>query len=382
MKIGLVTTYRIDNYGTKLQAYAIQQALKKGDNEVVIINYYPAYDIRPKVLVVKGIRKLISFLSKNREGKCINGENAKRRHEAISSFDKYYTLSLPIKGYHKLKNIVSEYDCFVCGSDQIWAAGNNITDFYNLNFVDNRKPTISYAPSFGTKRIPKLLQNSYKKFLKQIDIISVRESSGVSLIENLIGRKVEQVLDPTLLIEKKIWDSLIKNDKYKIPYENYIFCYFLGKESSHREFAQKLSLLHGCKIINIAHMKGFCFADENFASLNLYDISPITFIRLIENAEYICTDSFHGTVFSIIFKKEFFTFERFKNSDNSSTNSRIYSLLRLLGLESRLVKNEISLPMALIDYNSIHERLNVERKKSELFLNNALNKIIGDENIR
>lgn len=80
---------------------------------------------------------------------------------------------------------------------------------------------------------------------------------------------------------------------------------FLGKESSHREFAQKLSLLHGCKIINIAHMKEFCFADENFASLNLYDISPITFIRLIENAEYICTDSFHGTVFSIIFKKSF-----------------------------------------------------------------------------
>lgn len=128
----------------------------------MIIDYYPAYDIRPKVLVVKGIRKLISFFSKNREGKCINGENAKRRHEAISSFDKYYTLSLPIKGYHKLKNIVSEYDCFVCGSDQIWAAGNNITDFYNLNFVDNRKPTISYAPSFGTERIPKLLQNSYK----------------------------------------------------------------------------------------------------------------------------------------------------------------------------------------------------------------------------
>lgn len=386
MKIGLVTTYRIDNYGTKLQAYAMQQALKENNNEVCIIDYYPLYDKRPYVLLIKSLRKLKSISSFKNKKIQIKNNYAKSRHEAISSFDKYYILTRPIKGYRYLKKIVLEYDCFVCGSDQIWAPDNNITDFYNLKFVDKKKPTISYAPSFGTTYIPKFLKKSYQEYLRQIDFISVRENSGVQIIKDLINRKVEQVLDPTLLVDEKIWEDLIKEDNYSLPKKKYIFCYFLGQEASHREYVMKLSKEQDCIIINLAHMKGYCEADEKFESINLYDISPITFIRLIKQAEYVCTDSFHGTVFSIIFKKYFLTFERFKDADKNSTNSRIYSLLNLLGLSNRIVKNviydnsyHITTP---IDYNIVYARLNNERINSRNFLYSALNNIKNNENIR
>lgn len=385
MKIGLVTTYRIDNYGTKLQAYAMQTILQAKSDEVCLIDYYSSFDMRFHVVVAKIYKKVRSlFDRKNGKDRKVCSEYMEKRHAAISSFDKYYDLSPAIRGYANLKAIVGSYDCFVCGSDQIWAESNNVTDFFNLNFVAGKKPTVAYAPSFGTSQITKPMRKAYREYLRRINFISVRENSGVGIIKQLIGRDVQQVLDPTLLVDKEMWEGLIKEDGCKTTGQKYIFCYFLGRNPSHRKFVSHLSRQTGLEVVNIAHMKGFCPADESLAGQKLYDVSPPMFLNLIKNAQYVCTDSFHGTVFSIIFGKNFYTFERFISTCQESTNSRIYSLLDMFGLEGRIIKaDEISFKgLTTIDYGTVYRKLHEERGRSLDFLYSALEKIRRNENNR
>lgn len=383
MNIGIITTYRVDNYGTKLQAYAMQSILSEYGNNVCIVDYYPSFDMRIHVLFTKVLRKLVSSF-RNMKMSIRKDESQKadiqlQRKQAINSFDKNYILSHKIKGFNNLRLIVDDFDCFVCGSDQIWATGNNITDFFNLVFVNSKKPTIAYAPSFGTSKIPSTFHNSYRSFLNNIDYISVRENSGVAIVKQLTNREVCRVLDPTLLVGKTIWEKLISSNSYPIPTKKYIFCYFLGRNAAHRNYASLLSEKTQCEIVNLAHMKGFCIEDEKLPGKKLYDVSPDTFLKLIKNADYICTDSFHGTVFSVIFKKNFFTFERFKANSHVSTNDRIYSLLNMLGLQDRIVQNKDAEIMQLntndINYDIVYEKLQIEQKKSSDFLSDALNKI-------
>ena len=138
--------------------------------------------------------------------------------------------------------------------------------------------------------------------------------------------------DPTLLLTKEEWQKIAVKDKY-------ILCYFLGKSIEHRKFAEKLKQKTGYKIVSLNHADEYVKYSDIFADETPYDIGPRQWINLIENAEYVCTDSFHGTIFSLINNKNFFTFERY-NSKNSkiSTNSRIYSLLETVQLKERLIK--------------------------------------------
>lgn len=382
MKIGIVTTFRIDNYGTKLQAYAMQKNLAQNGDTVCLLDYYPAYDMRPHVVCYKFLKKIRakiqSLFCGNKKNNSSKQIELGKRHKAIESFNRHYIISAPIKGFWNLKKTVGTYDCFVCGSDQIWAVGNNITDYFNLAFVKGKKPTVAYAPSFGTSHIPQSFQHSYRNFLKNIDYVSVREDSGVRLIQELTGDVVRQVLDPTLLADKMVWDGLIEGYENYLPNQKYIFCYFLGKEGSHRDFALKLSADSGCKLVNLAHMKGFCSEDEKMSGDKLFDVSPELFVCLIKNAEYVCTDSFHGTVFSIIYNKSFFTFERFKTDMEESTNGRIYSLLNMLGLRNRLVENNVvyeSLQKSTIYWTAVNCKLELKKQESKSFLYNSLNAI-------
>lgn len=376
-KIGLITPYRIDNYGTKLQAYAMQELLKKLGYNVEILDYYPAYDMRPKIILKKVIAKIPqnNFLSKKKVCSDKIIDKVQIRHSAILKFDVNYKRSEKIKGYCKLKKTINVYDAFVCGSDQIWAEGNLITDYFNLNFVYKKKKTIAYAPSFGTTQIPKNMLKQYKHFISNIDFLSARELSGVKIIKEITGRDAVQVLDPTLLVENAVWDLLLAKFNPRKVAEKYIFCYFLGDCPEHRRAAEKVSLQTGYKIISLAHMKNYVVSDEEMQAEKFFDISPEEFITLIKNAEYICTDSFHGVAFSIIYHRPFFAFERFVNKDLGSTNTRIYSLLSMMRIENRLIK-DMEIPIEnlyeRIDYETVDKVLLAERKRSGGYLKNAL----------
>ncbi|MBM6820169.1 polysaccharide pyruvyl transferase family protein [Clostridium saudiense] len=375
-RIGLVSPYNIVNYGTKLQAFAMQEIIKTYGMEPQIVNYFPKYDRRPHILFKK-VKNGILKNKNNDNGKNVNSKVSEKlaiRSKSVNSFDKKYNLSKSIKGYGNLKASIVNYDAFICGSDQIWAEGNLITDFYSLEFVNNKKRTIAYAPSFGTATILDKNKDKYRKFIRNIDYVSVREESGKKLIKDIAQREVKQVVDPTLLVDRKVWIDLISGVKNEIS-EKYIFCYFLGISKEHRQAVEELKKKTGYKIVNLPFIKCINEADENFGDYKLFDVSPEKFIKLISEAEYICTDSFHGTIFSVIFQKKFYVFERFNRGSEESTNTRLYSLLKMLKLEQQLISNPkyiLEVENQNIDYKKVNGLLDEQRKISSKFLNEAL----------
>ena len=149
--------------------------------------------------------------------------------------------------------------------------------------------------------------------------ICVREESGKRLIKGLVGRDVPVVCDPTLLFTGEEWLSIQKQEI--IIKEPYILCYFLGNNPPHRKFAERLKNATGCKIVALTHLDEYVKSDEGYADYMPYDIDPADFLNLIRNAEYVCTDSFHCSVFSMLYKKIFFTFKRYTRKTRSSTKA-------------------------------------------------------------
>ena len=372
-KIGLVTAYRIDNYGTKLQAYAMQELISLLGCEAEIVDYIPAYDKRPDVVIKKAAAKVKKKAASASDAANKIPENtALLRHKAINSFDSFYKRSGEIHGYANLKKTVENYDGFVCGSDQIWAGGNLITDYFNLKFVGRRRPTVAYAPSFGTSSVPDNMKEKYKSFLSAIDCLSVREESGAKLIKELTGRDADVVADPTILVGREVWDKLAGDIGDGAT--DYVFCYFLGENPGHRKWAELTAAKYGCKIVILPHMKRFVQADEDLEAEKLYDVSPIRFIELIRDAKFVLTDSFHGTVFSLLYRKEFYTFERFVSGSRESTNTRIYSLLETVNLADRIVTDERQLTFGEIDYASADILLESSRAFSMDYLKGSFEK--------
>lgn len=219
-------------------------------------------------------------------------------------------------------------------------------------------------------------RDKYNRFINNIDYVSVREESGTKLIKDIANRDVKQVLDPTLLVEKNVWEKLIKDTKKEVK-EKYIF-YFLGTSKSHRKAVEELKNKTGFKIINLPYIKCINEADAEFGDYKLFDVSPEKFVKLISEAEYVCTDSFHGSIFSIIFETPFFVFERFNKASEESTNTRLYSLLKMLKLENRLISNPdmfLNNVDNCIDYSSVTKLLNEQKEISGAFLKEALNSI-------
>lgn len=194
------------------------------------------------------------------------------------------------------------------------------------------------------------------------------------MVEDLSGRKAELVCDPTLLLNKEEWME-IQQEKPIID-GKYILCYFLGKNIQHRKFAERLKEKTGCKIVSLNHSDEYVKYSDKFADETPYNIGPGEFVNLIRNAEYVCTDSFHGTVFSLINNVEFFTFERFSSKNSKvSTNSRIYSLLDLVGLQNRLLKGYEEIDNIInkkIDFSEVNDKIKTFRNNSKEFLKNSL----------
>lgn len=214
--------------------------------------------------------------------------------------------------------------------------------------------------------------NAYKQFLSLFDYLSVREISGQKIIKKILEKDVPVVLDPTLLLERNYWDRLLKEATVCIPKQPYCFCYFLGNNKKHRESVKHLSQHKDYKIVNLQHFSGFCEADVDFADENLYAVSPQDFIALIANADYVCTDSFHCTAFSIQYEKNFTVFHRFEKKDKNSTNTRLYSLLEQLNLGTRIIDDGQDIIPNAVDYSICNNLLEKQRVISSEYLQEAL----------
>lgn len=351
MKIGIITITEGENYGNRLQNYAVQHFIEQGDNIVETIHNYKDYNIY-KYRLKKFIKRFA-----NKESKA-----EKERKKFFEKFNKEnikfskYTIS----NKNISKNINKNYDYFICGSDQIWNSNYKENGFVNfLQFADKEK-RIALSPSFGTLKINSNYIDLYKKWINEIPTLSVREDAGKKIIEELTGRKdVEVLIDPTMLLTDEEWDKVSKKPKM-LHSQKYILNYFLGELSqSRKEEINRVAKENDCEVIDIL--------DKNSP---FYQTGPSEFLYLEKNAFLICTDSFHSCVFAILYNRPFVVFER---EDNTvSMNSRIETLINKFQLENRIFKNSIIEENIKHDYTNAYKILEQERNKSMKFLKKAL----------
>lgn len=382
IKIGLAVCSDAKNFGSQLQILATIEILKYYGCETEIIQYKKK--LTPTFLLQTLPRLFnISFLKSKFFSTNINTAlkkypdiqlKRKTRNQRFKNFANTYfgKLSPQYCGWENLvRNCKNQYDAFLCGSDQLWLPNNLGSHFYTLEFAPDDKPKIAYATSFGVNQIPWYQKKNTRKYLNRFQSLSTREIAGQKIVEELTGKKIEVVCDPTLLFTAKDWDIMIP--KKRILEEPYIFCYFLGNNIQHREIANSFSKSKNIKIVSCPFLDSFIDADRFFGDIQLWDIDSADFVNLIRHAEYILTDSFHGTVFSILNHKKFMTFNRFSEGPNSR-NSRIDSLCTLLGIEGRRFKGDVFTIENDIDFEKVEYQLRNLRDESMAFLKQALPK--------
>ena len=342
MRIGTITFHRAANYGAVLQAFALIYTLRKIGVDAEIIDYRcpfieDYYDTR-KILTLRNWKRIASYI-------LFNGTFFPKREELYFDFlMRKKVLSKEI--YYKscdLNRTNLLYDCYFTGSDQIWnykTAGFDKS--YFLDFVNENNKKNSYAASFGVSSIPSSKKLEYSNLLNSFNTISVRENIGIELIHDLLGIDARVDLDPTLLIDKDEWASLIDYIKIRKLVrgnsQGYILIYLISEDQhvfdTARAFAKKSNL----PIIYINNKWR-----KHRDIINLSNINIDEWLFLFLNATYVLTDSFHGTAFACNFNKKFLTFQL----PNSHFSSRINSLLDNLGIEHRLFQKEV------LDFNVI-----------------------------
>lgn len=279
-------------------------------------------------------------------------------------------------GYSELCRGGKKYSAVITGSDQLWSPAGLPTNYYNLMFVPDSTLKVSIASSFGVKEIPWYQKKRTIQYLNRIEHISMRENRGSEIVKELTGRTVPTILDPVFFLSKDEWLERIPN-KREIE-EPYIFAYFLGANQKHRNAVQKLAKDKGIKVVALRHMDQYVEEDENFGDIAPYDVSPKRFLNLLRNAEYVCTDSFHGTAFSILNQKQFVVFNRYVENSSFSKNSRIDTLCTNFGVEKRRYKEGMDLISVVekdIDYNLINKKYEKLKKTTDDYLRVILNEI-------
>lgn len=386
-KVGIVSCYFQHNYGSMLQALATQMALEKlgYQNETINISGFDA-EIKKAKLLYFAKASLTSGILLSKLGmamtvlrrKLLKGEYSKNTIVRNRKFDCFYRNFFHLSDAYSSKSELGKkcqefYSAILVGSDQLWLPGNIAGDYYTLNFVPQSVNTVAYATSFGQAKLPGDMEKKASKFLKKIRHISVREDSGKKLIQELTGRNVPVVCDPTLLFTGEEWLA-IQQETPKIN-EPYILCYFLGNNPRYREFAKRLREKTGFKIAALVHLDEYIKSDEDYADDTPYDIDPADFLNLVRHARYICTDSFHGSVFSILYQKTFFAFRRYARENQYSTNGRMDTLFHLAGIENRILNGTEDVQQCLnmkIDYDIVLGNIERIRKESYQYLAAAL----------
>lgn len=359
MKVGILTFQQAINYGAVLQLYALQHVLQKLQIDTDVINY-----ISPKL---KQDYKVIRFKTlKDFLAKIFVAKAFCERKRKFENFEKTY-LNLTDKFYAKEELVLASknYDYIISGSDQVWNYLITNTDTtYLLDFVKDRNKKLSYAASFGVSSIPANLKELYKNLLKDFKGISVREKQGQNIIKELCNLDVSVVLDPTLLLNKNEW---LKLNFSKQKRQKYILVYCLRKSNLLNGMAKILKRETGFELVILSPRTKYTYSKFSAATAG-----PEEFIELFMNAEYVLTNSFHGTAFSINFNKKFLVDLDTKSAQN--TNSRLLNILELVNLTGRIVSEpqDIRKMYEEIDYKKVNGILNIERKTSLDYLKISL----------
>ncbi len=380
-KLGICACYQHKNYGSQLQSYATTVELARRNIDFEVIRYKkkitPLLLVRslPRLLNPVFINDRIIETSQKKMMLKLHPQLAQDNAVRNAAFDKFSQsrfkrLSPVYCGYEQLKEQSKKYTAVMVGSDQLWSPSGITSNFYNLMFADDNTVKISYATSFGVSQINPKYHKIYNTFLNRLNFISVRENSGKKIVEKLSSNKAEVVCDPVILLDAEQWLEEIPNKR--LYDEPYIFAYFLGKNAEYRDAVTKFAKQKGLKIVTEPHMDSYNKADENFGDYTPFDIGPAEFVNLIRNAEYVFTDSFHGSVFSMLYQKQFLVFNRYSDNSSSSKNSRIDSFCKNYGLSDRRYNGNIANVENKINYEAVLGKVDEHRQKSKAFLDRAL----------
>lgn len=364
MKVKTITCHHVYNHGAYLQAIALVTYLQTLGHDTEIINYRPDYlrghfnlwHIEHKYkkiglgwlyLLVKLPSRLIALKRKK-------------------VFDKFYKkhIQTTSQEYHSIDELKANppvADCYIAGSDQIWnTTFKNGTDsgFY-LDFGDKTVKRISYAASFATDKLANTATDFVKEKLCNFDYISVRESSGLNILNNL-GYNGVEVVDPVFLLPQECWSDFASHDGYS---KGYILIYDFENSQEISKIAERLAKLQKLKIYSVGSRK------LKYANRNYINYDPTTFVGLIKNAKYVISNSFHGSAFALIFNKKFFVVNRV-----DGLNVRMRDLLTKYELHSRIISIDVTDEelLAAINYQHINSLINIDILKSKEFLNKAL----------
>lgn len=374
MKTAIVTFVRAYNYGAVLQCYALHKTLNKIGVENEVLDYYPSYFYDQYNLSYLGEMRYFPYRPlKNWIKYTPMLWILKRR---IKGFEKFISKNIKLskKQYFTQEEINKEnfdYNAYISGSDQVWSS--TCAKFDPTFFLDfqsaNTAKKISYAASFGVDKIPKEYEDEYKRRLYGWARYSVREKSGQNIVSELLGEKAEQCCDPTILLEPKEWQDICTHQKIRTKY---ILVYYVNTEEEVMEAAKKLAGEKKLEIIVITSAANYeALVGEKIKVYNAKNkgaCSPEEFVSLFRDAQYVISDSFHGTVFSLIFHKKFLTLTDFWWG---SKNYRAIELMKIVGVEERgkldnpqIIDNEIA-------WDYVDKQLKKYREKSIEYLKNA-----------
>ncbi|MGN0476754.1 MAG: polysaccharide pyruvyl transferase family protein [Ruminococcus sp.] len=378
--IGVLTLlYKNYNYGGVLQAYALTQYLRLngydakgvlygGSNNVV----YPTNKDKLKQysyaeVLKRGYRKVESKV----KGRKINDLLSVRRNLFLD-FEKEFIPTTSVYNDADLPRLDEEFDYFISGSDQVWNPNCAFLLFLQGFVKDNRKK-ISYAASISRNTLSSHEADIMIPYIKQFQSCSVREKTAQKILKTNGIDGVEAVLDPTFLLTKEQWHSIIPAETHS---EKYALAYFFSDSKAYREKIQLFCKKHSIKLFYIPYAKQeYVSTDATGEGIAQEQVGPIEFLQLLRDAEYVFTDSFHGAALSINLEKEFVVFERDSQKSGASMNSRIYDLLEMFNLSNRLLRDASGIESTVsdrIDYSGVNSLLNQARVQSEAFLERAL----------
>ena len=361
MKVGVMTFPHSTSYGAVLQMYALCRAVEKLGHSPEAIHYHNAF--------MKARKHTSAGTSRARRIRlCASAILHRRLGRVFREFENRFVPLYPKKSFSDKKSLSfadRRYGAVICGSDQVWnphIIDGDLNYFLAFCSADTRR--IAYAPSFGVESLEETFAAAVREELMRFDALSVRESSGQALIAQLTGKEAPVVLDPTMLLDREEWIAL--EQPHPLAQGEYILYYTIKSSASLWQSCRALSEKTGVKIVVVGGNAIKAMRNKDPMVSYAVDISPAEWLYLVRHARYVVTNSFHGTAFSVIYRKDFYV------EMSSATNSRLAHITDMLGLGDRVIGGGLCDGGSACDYTVAEEKLPMLRAASLEYLKNAL----------
>lgn len=388
-KVGIITYYyKSKNMGGLLQAFALQRALEglKINAEQICYDYSHLNQVQKAL--AKSLQKeqikyssIAALLNKARERILLRFPSQKIHNcKMEEQLYAYYRFAQRIPHTNTvydsdtIEKVNTQFDGFICGSDVIWHPNQSFQTAFYLGFADKTKIKLPYAVSMGRLPYTPLEKEMLKRNVQDFSVIATREESVADYIASLTGKKTLTVVDPTLLLTAEQWESI--EDRSCVPEGKYIFCYLFNNEKWCRKYVADYAKKVGMTVVYLPYiMNSKRKVDDLLSGIGICNAGPDGFIALIHHAQCVFTDSFHATVFSALFQKEFYVFDRDPSKSKTSINSRNDEFLKRYGLEDHHIGNcaEGPLKRTVLPSARALEKIAVDRETSYKYLQNGLN---------